>query len=252
MLSTLAATFLCAILIPGQPGSIQTDIVDPYVEVRTTAGGGAGTVIKVGDEILVLTAAHVVAESAKAMEPKTPEEAKRTLPEKNKPVFLCIETEHRRTVIQADIVGYSTTEDKGGTDLALVKPRDPAGLTPAIFCDQAKIEPGQECWYIGTPMGVHRMLEKTIVNRPLLEKNDHPYIVVNGQGTYGNSGGGLFVKSGDKYVLVGVVTRRLWTSDDRNPLCAQTQKSIKLFIDKHVEAKNKKPESAPEPKKETP
>lgn len=194
-------------------GTIQQDIVEPYVEINAGNSFGSGTVIAVGGQVVVLTAAHVVKSAVNETRSRWLDaagQAHECVERKYQPVTLVKKCSRCRREWQAEIVLYSPPEEQGGHDLALLKPLDATGLKAARFEAATEVEIGADCWYIGTPRGLHASLEKTIVNK-LDHVEEHlpgqRYYVVNGHGTYGNSGGGVFVKVGDNHRLIGVVCR---------------------------------------------
>lgn len=190
-----------------QANTIRTDIVDPYVEVRTDKGTGAGTYIKVGDEILVLTADHVAEGCLEAGED---EEEARTTPAR---LIRYSKSGKADRITLADVVYRGRKENKKGPDLALLRPRDvTAAPRYAVIPAKIEVELGEDCWYIGTPAGVHARLERSIISGldadPWHRFCGGTTIRTNGCGWYGNSGGGLYVQrevDGVKvYRLVGV------------------------------------------------
>src|SRR5262245_42318663 len=154
-------------------------VLDPYVEVRLHDRGGdylgcgSGVVIELDGKVLVLTAAHV-AEGGFL------------------PPTLTLHKEGEEcgveTTWQCDVESVSKT-----SDLALLKPRETTGLKAARYDGDTFVRRGETCWYCGTPRGLHASLEKSIVNRPCAVVDDRHYLLVNGNGWYGNSGCGVYV-----------------------------------------------------------
>jgi hypothetical protein len=194
-------------------GSIDREMLAPYVEVYTKEGIGAGTCLQVDGHVMILTAAHVV-------EPA----------HKNKDLEIFASQDDGATITnrRCEIVAYSAVEPDGN-DLALLKPKCETGLIPAIFGPCAHLDPGEDCWIVGSPHGLHRCLEKTIINRTDYEHLGHTWTVCNA-GWYGDSGGGLYVDQCGHYVLVGVICRLVATDDPRSPVMAQTQDVVNKFL----------------------
>jgi len=203
------------------------------VEVSANGATGSGTIIAHKGDMLVLTAAHVVADCVK---PKTVKYRDVNGVEYTKieqqylPVTVSQSSKAGTRTWRCKIVLYSPIEEEGGHDLALLLPEKAEGMH-AAFRSQAPLEPGQDCWYIGTTLGLHRSLEKSIINRVEFEWEGNPFYVVNGNGSFGNSGGGLFVRHANKYILVGVVVR-IWRGH-ATPLMCQTQETIAAFLEEY-------------------
>lgn len=242
----LLATVLCLTVGPISWAGIQEDIVDPYVEVQTGKGLGSGTVIKVGDETLVLTAAHVIA-SLKTTKTTTligedGKEKKEVEPTWNK-ATLVKKTKKTKIEVKATVVWVSPDEESGGNDLALLRPEDLTGLGVAVFDPKVNLELGEDAWYIGSTMGEHRQLEKSIIQDTdrYLDRFDKPWVLTNGNGAWGNSGGGLFVKRGGRYILVGVICRVYYVYDPpyvwKGALLAQTPITVGQFIESYQKGK---------------
>jgi hypothetical protein len=210
-LLTLALLFLPSLAFAG---SIDREVIAPYVEVRVGNSVGAGTVVKTETGLVILTAAHVVADAHK---------------NKNLEIFASQDDGATITERRCEIVAYSAPEEDGGNDLALLKPKCETGLIPAIFGPTAHLDPGEDAWIIGSPHNLHRCLEKTIINRTDYEHLGHSWTVFNA-GWYGDSGGGLYVDQCGHYVLVGVVCRLVETNDPRSPVMAQTAETVNRFL----------------------
>jgi S1-C subfamily serine protease len=225
----IAATALAVALlaVAAALGGVQEEVVEPFQEVRVAGGLGSGTVVKVADEVLVLTAAHVV-EGAQ---------------NDGGPVHIRRERGHTTTLISCDIVRYSPPEESGGDDLALLKPADPAGLVPAALGLGEKLPAGRDVWYIGSPDGLHGSLERSIVNKPehrFPKTGKQTFFLVNGSGYYGSSGGGVYVRNDEgKLVLVGVVTRAA-TGGPKTPLGCERPETVRKFLDGYAKRKDKK------------
>jgi hypothetical protein len=200
-------------------------VIDPYVEVDGRVGLGAGVVLNIDGQLLVLTAAHVANCSLNEDGSYSPMQIKKQH-----------DTENMTTVWTCDVVAICH-----GADLALLKPRIPVGLKPANFGAITPLERGEDCWYVGTAHGIHAGLEKSIVNRPFVTIRNHEFTAINGCGWYGNSGGPLFVKRRDDYMLVGIIVQIAALQDPKTPLLAERLEAMAAFIDAYRQAKIEPP-----------
>jgi hypothetical protein len=213
----------------GLAGSVKTDVVAPAVSVREhrDAPCGSGTVIRLDGEVLILTAAHLVDGAAK----------------KGDPVFIAVrqggDVETRRCRIVS--YGWSGGPDSG-PDLALLRPDRAAGLAAAevLRDDDAALDHGETVFYCGDGAGLHRSLERSIVNAPDWEPVDagvgpyRTYTRVNGLGWYGHSRSGLFVRRRDRWVLAGVVVMLERARDPKSPLLCETPQTVRTFLDRYA------------------
>lgn len=211
---------------PPLAGTIRRDVLAPYVEVRK--GGrctGSGVAIRAGGELLVLTAHHVVADGLgrKSTRYAAPSDA----------FELVKHNSGKQRTWTARVVYFSPAEGDGpGVDLALLRPGKPEGLTPARSDFGARLEEGEDAWYVGTPRGLHRSLEKSIINRTDYRALRQAWVIVNGHGTFGNSGGPLFVRRGNDYVLVSVAARVVGGSSfPKTPLMFKHPRTVGAFLD---------------------
>jgi hypothetical protein len=208
---------------------IQKQVVAPYVQINSPGGTGSGTLVQIDGKELVLTAGHVAREAVAAKKDG-----------KDVSVQLLKLTGGKQTSLPADVAYFSDTEENGGHDLALLAPIGPTGWTPArVLAESAGgtgLEVGEDVYYIGTPAGLHASLEKSIVSR-----TDYLFpgggrdrdVIVNGNVWFGNSGGGVFVKRPEGFLLAAVVVRS--AADPRQyPKCPGACKSpevIRAFLD---------------------
>lgn len=199
----LLATLASATLLPPQKATAPTsishlpeEVLAPYVEVGSPGGGGtgAGTVIEVEGEKLVLTAGHVV-------------DGYKVKGEDERPATIRKQAEGLTSSQPADVIYFSPVEEKRGNDLALLRPRNAKGLKPARLLLTPELQVGEPTWYVGTPMGEHSRLERSIVALLHYQALKRDWIATNGCGYFGNSGGGLYVERGGHYRLAGVITR---------------------------------------------
>ena len=221
---------------PCTQASLEQEVLLPYVEFMDKSDTciGAGSVIEYKGKVYILTAGHVVA----ALNPKD---------ENGVP----LSNEKKCHLRKVDEQGkqYQTWEGRVvalhydlEVDLGLVEVPNPKGLTPAKFKGDVKLHRGQDCWYIGTPGRLHAWLEKSIIARPEFYSDlyhdwdpDGDYeevlrVGVNGNGWYGNSGGGLYVEDSGHFYLVGVIVE-LARPGEKSPLLAIPQSMIQDFLD---------------------
>lgn len=213
---SIVALVLFCFPVMAQAGTLQQEVIDPYVEIHASGAIGSGVAVEWNGDMVVLTAAHV------ANCNKQPDGT-------FTPMTLVKESEEGgySQMWTADVLRVG---DKA--DLAVLKPRHPAGLHAAhLMADISAVERGEDCWYVGTAHGVHAGLEKSIINRPAFGTPDgRSLTLVNGNGWYGNSGGPLFVKRGDDYYLVGIIVVLTAGNDPKAPVGAENLASIEKFL----------------------
>lgn len=169
-----------------QAASLERDVCAPFVIVEATetpchgAAFGCGTMIEHRGRVYVLTAKHVPGPDGKVK---------------------LIRYSHARDGEErcAGVVVYRSEL----RDLCLIEPEiSPAGPVATVADDDSSL--GEDLWYIGAPNGVYGSVEKTIANhRPDSSlRRDR----INGNGTFGSSGGGVFLHRGGRFVLIGVVS----------------------------------------------
>lgn len=167
------------------------DMAAVYWEVDTESGIGSCVAINTPAGLRFLTAAHVV-EGAKQVELR-------------KELDGAYNT--RTLAVEVDKLGDSNK----GPDLALLKPKEQyADVARTVFDPSVKLTMGEDVWYVGTPRGMHQSFEKSIVNNPRVYigiEASWLHFSFNGNGTFGNSGGPVFVKRGG-YTLAGILTLR--------------------------------------------
>lgn len=191
------------------------DVVTSYVEVAVfdeqsrSIGSASAVIIQVDGETLALTCKHVAEYCVSPCKCK---------------LVKVSEELGVRTEWDAAVAYISATHD-----LALLKPAESSGLTPAAFVGDVELRRGEDCWYCGTPRGFHSSLEKSIINRPHCEDDGERGFAVNGNGWYGNSGCGVYVVRDNRFVLVGIISRLIWV-DPRTPLFCQGQAAIKAVL----------------------
>jgi Trypsin-like peptidase domain len=152
--------------------SVQVNVTDENDEHYI----GSGTEGTYRGQVYVLTAGHV----AKGAET----------------ISVCgVDKVDRRAVVLA------LDED---IDLALlwVKGSPPSSDLPEL--DPVYPEDGEDCWYTTSGSGVSLWTEKATIGRAVYHGYD---TLVTGQAWCGSSGGGVFVKRGNKLRLAGVIVR---------------------------------------------
>jgi hypothetical protein len=206
--------------------SVQRWIASPYVEVRVNPDEphGSGTVLKIGDETLILTCGHVVADAYK-LDPARNQTFR--------PVHLYKKTGAIEWRTTGRVVFYSAAEEEGGDDLALVKPDAmPYGFAVGQITFRVPAV-GEEVWICGTGGGFHQNLDRTICAVNDYELFGKKFVAVQGSVWFGHSGGGVFVKTADGYALCGVITRGHNARNPKTPGLAQHPETIKKFLDKY-------------------
>lgn len=228
--AVIVQEYMYAECLDCRPASIEKGVVNPYVQVTCDMGFGSGVALDLKGELLVLTCAHMV-EGNKYKADGVTFYAPLTLKKyhNKEEIFSSL----------ADVVQVGDSDN--GIDLALLHPRN-SGLSPARWDSKLKLELGEDCWYVGTPGGVHARLEKSILSHldrelPTLQGT---YLGVNGCANHGSSGGPVYVRRGKHYYLCGVVARG-GEDYNSNPKCigyAVDHATIKRFLG-HYEQKHK-------------
>lgn len=222
----IAFLLLLAVLLAAggiAKAGVPEGVVAPYVQI----GGGSGTVIQLDGKPYVLTAFHVVEDMMWDVSVYydvfgTKHEVKKRAEVPFKDARGC--------PYKGKVVFHTPVEEDGGHDLALLEVLgDPRGLHAAALDLDAEMTPGRAVWYIGTPAGVAASLERSIVSRTDYEG----WTMVNGNGWYGNSGGGLFVKRHGAFYLCGVVVRMTGTDNPKAAVLAQKPSTIKEFLSQY-------------------
>lgn len=201
------AAFQSGVDVAGKPPArIREEVASPNVEIlnRHASRLGCGTCIEVGGEVLVLTAAHVVHGYA------DPQQTRLTDADGNKrtystPARHLVEVSH-----QEDFGGWRSEGEtlwvSADLDLALVRllQRVPAIAVKKLLTRDS-LALGEEVWYIGSPAGIYGRLERSIVAATRHEAGKRYWYGTNGCGYPGSSGGGVYVRRGDHYILAGAV-----------------------------------------------
>lgn len=248
-----AILFIVFVSYFGFAGTIKQDISDTYVQVITRDGtnqwisGGSGQVVELFEkQKLILTAHHVI---EKALEKtsvfsynEAGEKKEITKVYKNK-----LTVGRGNTFYECKVIHYSPyAENNTNVDLALLQPLVDIPFNAAkLFSGKTSdLEAGEDFWYIGTPFGVSGVLERTILSDtnyyyPHFNSN---YYLFNGNGTYGNSGGGAFVKRNGEYQLVTLVTLLAQPQNPKSSLCGVPVEVLNKFLNSY------KTETLPAPK----
>lgn len=210
-------------------GSIKNDIVDSYVRVKTEGRFGSGSVIEINKEQYILTCQHVVEPALKTVSINMTLRNGKQI-ELFKQYVNPIYVGRKNTFYECKVVAHCDGE---GVDLALLKPLNPIPFKSAKLFDktQKTLEVGEPVWYIGTPEGTEANLESTILSDLNYKHKAFAgeYYLINGNGTYGSSGGGMFVKRGGEYLLAGTVCLLSVKENPKSALCATQIEIIHKF-----------------------
>ena len=162
--------------VPVEPVSRLEATLIGEVTVRVMCSGGQGSGTVIGPK-LILTAAHVVRDDVTQM----PVQA----------VFVGSRSAH--------VVGYDV-----GSDLALLEiDGDFKSWMYAKVLERDVLE-YEECISAGYPLGV----QTPIVTHGMIQmRDDGGWVLHTSNATYGNSGGGLWVRDGQDWALIGVCQR---------------------------------------------
>lgn len=183
---------------------IARDVIAPYVQIGNEETGiGSGTVISHHGSLCVLTCDHVAEHFEDA------------------PLYKL--TPYRRQVWSGALVRRSMKKTSA-VDLALYRVRNPDGLVAATIASEAP-RPGDDVLYIGTALGVHASLERSIYSGEHLS-NGRVLYRSNGNATYGASGGGVFVRG----KLVGVMIELYDGDEPRSPILCESLPRIREFL----------------------
>jgi hypothetical protein len=227
-LSLVCLFLLVPTTVLGGP-SLRKEVVDNAVILHVPGAAGSGTLIDVNGERLVLTAAHVVdscyqEETVTYLGPDGKEFARtRATVKEVEAVF------RDGTRLKGKPVWSNKDWRGGGLDLALVRLDGDLGKrsVAATAFGEDRFDEGEDAAYCGYGAGVEFSLEKTIVN----QYRDR-YLTVNGIGTWGHSGSGVYVVRNGKWVLVGVVVQ--YAADPRkypkSPCECEGPKSVRDFL----------------------
>lgn len=208
-------------------GSLKAEVVDTYVQVTEEGGTGSGVYLELNGEALVLTCAHMVEKNRVVRDGITTYRPLKLKKEKNGTV----EYESLADVVQAG-------DSDEGVDLALLHPRKTGRVKPARWYAGLKLELGEDCWYIGTPAGIHARLERSILSQldMVLGKHGGTFLGTNGCAWFGSSGGPVFVQREGHYYLCGIISRGGQDCGE-NPKCigyAVDHATIRKFLDHYL------------------
>lgn len=85
-------------------------------------------------------------------------------------------------------------------------------------------------------MRFYGSLERSIINRPVAVSNGREYVVVNGNGWYGNSGCGAYVIRDGEPRLIGIMVLLAW-ADARAPILCENQMAISEMLGRYLKSK---------------
>ena len=183
------------------PSVVQTQMLDPVFRIN---GNCSAVVIKSKKtekkpfETLLLTAAHCVPSYAAKGEVED-------------------DVWEGREKIMTRKYSYQLVGSNRQADLALLKLKDNKTKFPvAKIADRGIIlEPGDKMFAVGFPHGVEKSLTTGLYSQTMnwskisgKSYDDMVYVVSAGV-TFGSSGGGLFIKHGKEYHLIGITSRKL-------------------------------------------
>lgn len=252
--AVLASLMLLMVTITSHAGpkcgceenAIERQIVLPHVEVRRNPDEycGSGTCVQIDGESLVLTAAHVVADSLSTTRHVRIDENGREVVEEVRE-WQSLHLYNRLGGVEwrrrARVAWYSAAEEEGGDDLALLKPDSDADWHHARLRFDRKVKVGEDAWTIGAGGSFHQNLDRTLIADVAFPCLDKTFTAVQGSTWFGSSGGGLYVKEKDGYALVGVVCR-LWNprGNPKAPALCQTPETIRRFVEAYRRHKAEK------------
>jgi hypothetical protein len=212
ILATALASVILATPAPAAASRLESEVLAPYVEIRQGDGIGSGVAITHQGKTRILTCSHIVSGEG--------------------PITL-----HQEDVMgqrwrwKAKLIKRTEITDEGSkADLALLSPNTPKDLTPARLPSSLRLVAGESCWYVGTPKGLHRSLERSIINRTRVQLWGGPRVLINGNGWYGNSGGPMYVNRDGRYVLAGIVSCLQRVTDQRTPMGCESHATIRAFL----------------------
>lgn len=199
-------------------GSHAEQVMKPLVRVKTSMASGSGTVLYSEDReksgefrTFILTNHHVVGDAIHVRKKWDNLTGSWIYTEENEQVTVELFTYLRngKTVtslpIKADIVAYKAEED-----LALLEldyPVQVMYVAEIIPDEHLPIKMLQEVWAVGSSLGVDPIATNGHIMdlEFLIERKT--YIMASAEIIYGNSGGAVFTRIGDKYYFVGVPSR---------------------------------------------
>ena len=188
---------------------------------------GAGTVIRLGSETFVLTAYHVVSPGYAVA---TGNAGRAPIPVDTVPYRVMRDSKH----YDSYPVWFTPTGEYGGDDFALLALPTGSRLPAATLAFDVTPRDGETVWYVGSPAGFPRYLERSILSRTDYPAFDSRWLVFGGGGWYGNSGGGLYVERSGRPVLAGVVSRMLQSGGFRALMANRSSRTydfIRSYMD---------------------
>jgi len=218
----VAALMLAVSVAFGDEGTDLGDpanaVMKPLVRVRTAQASGSGVLVYSEDreaggefQTFVLTNQHVVSDAIHVTKTWDSLRQRHVYTEANDKVTVELFTYLRngRTVIgqpvKAEIVAYKADED-----LALLRLDYPLEVSDiaALWPAAAPLRLLQPVWAVGCSLGV----DPTVTDGQITDLEElidrKPYVMLNAQIIFGNSGGGVFARdSQDDIYFVGIPSR---------------------------------------------
>jgi len=233
-------SFFCFLFPPASldafAATLKEDVLLNVVHIDAGKYLGSGITIVHNGELHVLTAAHVVSDVMKLKSIRFIDAKGEVYSREEKVTPRYVDcTWKNDTKLRCQVVWYSADWEGGAIDLALLKP-DAAGLkllkdagvkgATLAGKEDAGLEEGEDAWYCGSGGGIKWGLEKTIISR-----FDDRYLVVNGCGWFGHSGSGVFVKRGDSFKLVGIISQFIQHPNENFKSPIEAERQLQTFLD---------------------
>lgn len=189
-------TMLCATPVASGLRGDAKQLMSPIVRVRAPQSTGSGTLL-FGE--FVLTNYHVVANAIAADGPFQRWDQ------------VCVELFFYGPAGQVEVQGVEAhiVACDPSQDLALLKLHtSEVGLScAALLPEDMELELLQEVWAVGCALGDDPICTRGHIMDLDVQIDGESYLLISSQIIYGNSGGALFVKVGDRMYLTGVPSR---------------------------------------------
>lgn len=170
--------------------SFKDQMLAPVVKLNGNCSGVIVKSEKTGDKVktTVLTAKHCVADESEGV--------------------LNFEVTERGKPIYEKLVWYDVDRRDSKPDLATLFLRDTESVYPVAFVGEKTVaETGDEVHVVGYSLGkIQNVTRGLFTGYQYMDKQS--YIQASPDATFGNSGGALFQKNGDRYELIGITSMR--------------------------------------------